>query len=611
LQVTLIFPPSWIPSQPFLSLPSLQGFLKKEGVDNVSIRDLNIETMDALLSADKVKDTHAKLSRGEPRKSRLPQFAPTGQDTKSFETTENEADVFSRLGWAKDVIEGENILQKVGWAKATLRSEGFYDIEDYVESWKIIDRWLQAYGMLYYPSEITIADNSMRYSVYSSSDIIKAANDENENPYCDLFRGHILDSIVNDEPSLIGISVTATSQIIPAFTLARLLRERSKNIHITMGGSVFTKLIDNLRRPHRLFELVDSFIVFEGEHALLNLIEQIEGKKEFSKVPNLVYREDGQTRVNEPFHIEDINSLPTPEYDGFPLDLYLSPMRVLPLQGSRGCYWRKCTFCNLHVDHLRFRLRDLDLVLEDIAKLKEEYKTNYLFFSDECMPVRQLDNLSSRLISEGNDIKWMAGVRFDKGLTKDVVQKARDAGCLKMVFGLESSNKRILSLMDKGIETDIVRNIVEYCLDSDVAIHMYVIVGFPSETREETLETLDFVISNEGLMKSRGASCLPCLFELEKHAPIMRDPGKYGLTSIAHPKQDDMSLGYFYETNEGMTPDEASNIYRYVKEEIDKRLPMFPYNFSMSDGLLYLDHVSDDARQKTVTLAHCKTTAQV
>lgn len=581
-------------------------------MDNVTIRDLNIEIMDVLLSSEKVNETHAKLSRGKPREPRLSRpFAPTGNDTKSFETTENDAEVLSRLGWARDIIEGENMAQKVEWAKATLRSEGFYDIEDYVESWKIIDRWLQAFGMLYYPSEITIADNSMRYSVYSSSDILDVVSNVNENPYRDLFKGHILDSIVNGEPSLVGISVTATSQIIPAFTLARLLRERSKDIHITMGGSVFTKLIDNLRRPHRLFELVDSFIVFEGEHALLNLIEQIEGNKDFSKVPNLVYRDGGETRVNEPFHIEDINSLPTPEYDGFPLDLYLSPMRVLPLQGSRGCYWRKCTFCNLHVDHLRFRLRDLDLVLEDIAKLKEEYKTNYLFFSDECMPVRQLDNLSSRLISEGNDIKWMGGVRFDKSLSKEIIKKARDAGCLKMVFGLESSNKRILSLMDKGIEAGIVRNIVEYCLDSDVAVHMYVIVGFPSETRKEALETLDFVISNEGLMKSRGASCLPCLFELEKHAPIMRDPGKYGLTSIAHPKRDDMSLGYFYETNKGMTPDEASNIYRYVKEEIDKRLLMFPYNFSMSDGLLYLDHVSDDARQKTVALAHSKTTAQV
>lgn len=574
MQVSLIFPPSWIPSQPFLSLPSLQGFLKKEGVENVSIRDLNIEIMDVLLSQEKVNETYAileeRLSRGE-----WP-FAHTG------------------LVWARDVIEGENMFRKVEWAKATLRSEGFYDIHEYVECWKIIDRWLQAFGMLYYPSEISIADNSMRYSVYSSSNIIKAANDEYENPYYHLFKDHILDSIVRKNPSLVGISVTATSQIIPAFTLARLIREKSRDIHITIGGSVFTKLIDNLQDNHKLFELVDSFIVFEGEHALLGLIEQIEGKRDFTKVPNLIYRDGNIICLNTPFYIEDINSLPTPDYDGFPLDKYLSPERVLPLQGSRGCYWRKCTFCNLHVDHLRFRLRDLDLVLKDIVRLKEEYGTKYLFFSDECMPVKQLNNLSCRLAEEGNDVKWMAGVRFDKGLTKDVLRRARDAGCLKMVFGLESSNKRILSLMNKGIETEIASNIIDYCLDSDIAIHMYVIIGFPSETRAEALETLDFVISNERFLRSKGASCLACLFELEKHAPILRDPGKYGLTKIAHPRRDDMSLGYFYETNKGMTPDEACNVYEHIKREIDKRLPIFPYNFSMSDGLLYLDYFSDD-----------------
>jgi hypothetical protein len=162
-----------------------------------------------------------------------------------------------------------------------------------------------------------------------------------------------------------------------------------------------------------------------------------------------------------------------------------------------------------------------------------------------------------------------------------------------MVFGLESANKRVLSLMDKGIETEITKNIIDYCLGADIAVHMYVIVGFPSETREEALETLDFVISNKRYLKSKGASCLACLFELEKHAPIMRDPGKYGLTKIGHPKQDDLSLGFFYETNEGMAPEEASSIYEYVKTEIDKRLPIFPYNFSMSDGLLYLNNYSD------------------
>ena len=304
------------------------------------------------------------------------------------------------------------------------------------------------------------------------------------------------------------------------------------------------------------------------------------------------------------FYIEDINSLPTPDYDGFPLDQYLSPMSVLPLQGSRGCYWRKCTFCNLHVDNLKFRLRNLDLVLEDIETLKNKYGAKYMFFSDECMPVKQLDNLSSRLIAEGIDVKWMAGVRFDKGLTKDILEKARDAGCLKMVFGLESSNKRILSLMDKGIETEITRDIIDFCVEAKIAIHMYIIIGFPTETKEEALETFDFVISNKQFLESNGASCLACLFELEKHAPILRDPGKYGLAKIGHPKHDDLSLGYFYETDRGMTLEESREVYEYVRSEIDNKLPIFPYNFSMSDGLLYLARSSDKISEAAVRGTH-------
>jgi len=596
LQVSLVFPPAWMPSQPFLSLPSLQGFLKNMGVEKVSIRDLNIETMDTLLSSKKVKKTHAVIEE------RL------NKGTRFINSEENPEELHSRLNWAREVIEKENMAHNVEWAKATLKSQAFYEIDDYIECWKIIDRWLQAYGMLYYPSEISIADNSMRYSVYSSEDVIRAVEDKSENPYHALFEEHVVDSMIREDPNIVGISVTATSQVMPAFTLARQLKEKNSDIHITMGGSVFTKLIDNLQQNHLLFDLVDSFIVFEGEHALLGLIEQLDGNRDFSKVPNLVYKEDNRIRVNQPFHIEDINSLPTPDYDGFPLDLYLSPKRVLPLQGSRGCYWRKCTFCNLHVDNLKFRLRNLDLVLEDMDRLKEKYGAEYMFFSDECMPVKQLDSLSSRLIEKGNDVKWMAGVRFDKGLTKDILSKAREAGCLKMVFGLESSNKRILSLMDKGIETEITKNIIADCDETGIAIHMYVIVGFPSETREEALETLDFVISNEKFLKAKGASCLACLFELEKHAPILRDPGKYGLTKIGHPKQDDLSLGYFYETDRGMTPEESGEVYEYIRSEIDKRLSIFPYNFSMSDGLLYLDNCSDETVESTLSVTQSEIT---
>jgi anaerobic magnesium-protoporphyrin IX monomethyl ester cyclase len=107
LQVSLVFPPSWMPSQPFLSLPSLQGFLKNMGVENVSIRDLNIETMDALLSSEKVKKTLAIIEK------RL------NEGTGAIGSEENPEEVHSRLSWAKEVIERENMVQNVEWAKST------------------------------------------------------------------------------------------------------------------------------------------------------------------------------------------------------------------------------------------------------------------------------------------------------------------------------------------------------------------------------------------------------------------------------------------------------------------------------------------------------------
>jgi radical SAM superfamily enzyme YgiQ (UPF0313 family) len=93
----------------------------------------------------------------------------------------------------------------------------------------------------------------------------------------------------------------------------------------TVGGSIFTRLVDNLRRCPWLFDLVDDFVVFEGETALLELVNQMDGKRDFSKVPNLIYRQNGKITVNQPFYSENINQLTAPNYDGFPLDLYLSP----------------------------------------------------------------------------------------------------------------------------------------------------------------------------------------------------------------------------------------------------------------------------------------------
>ncbi len=132
-----------------------------------------------------------------------------------------------------------------------------------------------------------------------------------------------MQSILEDQPDLIGIFITATSQIIPGLTLSRLIKEANPDIHITIGGSIFTRLVGNLRRCERLFQLTDDFIVFEGETALLELVNQLDGHKQFAKVPNLMYRQEGKVIVNQPFYSENLSQHPAPNYDGFPLDRYL------------------------------------------------------------------------------------------------------------------------------------------------------------------------------------------------------------------------------------------------------------------------------------------------
>jgi radical SAM superfamily enzyme YgiQ (UPF0313 family) len=480
------------------------------------------------------------------------------------------------------------LLSIVENAKNTFRTEDFYNVDKYVEGLMIIDKYLNFAGALFHPSSVTAHDNTMRYSVYSSKDIMAAIQDEEENIFLNIFKQQFLPSILDSKPDIVGISITSTSQMIPGLTLARLIKESEKDIHVTVGGSVFTKLINNLQKVDTFFSFVDSFIVFEGEHALLELANQLSGKKDFQKVPNLIYRENGTTKTNEPFFVEDVNTLPAPDYEGFPFELYHSPKPVLPVQTSRGCYWGKCTFCNLHYDHKHFRPKKTELVLSDINTLKERHDTSFIFFADECIPVNSIKSISKALSENSVDIKWIAGVRFEEGITLEVLKDMKKSGCHKLVFGLESFTQRVLDLMCKGTKGDTIKRILNDCLDTGVSAHLYSIVGFPTETVQDAFETINFVLNNKRLISSPGFSFLPCLYELEIHTPITSNPSNFGLARIMAPKSDDLSLGYFYEVNKGMSPEEAEGLYAQIIQKVNETISPFPYNYSMADGLLYL-----------------------
>jgi anaerobic magnesium-protoporphyrin IX monomethyl ester cyclase len=586
MKVSLLFPPTWHPSQPYLSLPSLTGFLAQAGIKNVTQHDLGIELLDTVLTQQ----------YGEEVFARLVEKAKKLERERTGETGPSSAEHYTRVVEALDRFP--YLIDRIEPAKHSLRGEEFYELERYREGLFLIDKWLELVSTLYFPTRMTVVDNQFSsYSIYSSKDIATAIRDEEQNPYIELIRAHILPSILAEQPDLVGVSITATSQIIPGLTLCRLIKETSPRVHLTIGGSIFTRLVDNLRRCASLFELTDDFIVFEGETALLELINQLDGKRDFSKVPNLIYRQNGKITVNQPFYSENINDLPAPNYDGFPLGRYLAPETVLPVQFSRGCYYKDCAFCALTLDHQNFRQKDPGKTADDLQMLTEKYHTPYFFFTDECLALSPTKRLCQQILDRHLHIQWTAEMRFEKNLSRELLTQMRDAGCLKIVFGLESFNQRVMDFMKKGITQASVRRVTEDCLDLGVAIHCYIIVGFPTETEEEALETMDFIVSNTRLHESYGFSCQPCLFDLEKEAPIMSDPGSYGIRRIMRPVSEDLSLGFFYEVQEGMVPDQAERVYQHVYEKVSEVVCELPFNYSMADGLLYIARAKAQAQK--------------
>lgn len=576
MKISLLFPPSWHPSQPYLSLPCLTAFLGQAGITSTRQRDINIELLDTVLSRTYGIEVYALLM--EKLKSL--------EHSRNGETGPNSDEHYAKLVESLDRFP--MLIDQIEPAKASLRGEEFYDIERYQECLFTIDKWLEVVSSVYFPTRLTVVDNQLSYSIYSSRDIMKAIKDEGQNPYISLFQNYFLQSIVEDAPDLLGVSITATSQIIPGLTLCRLIKESCPDIHVTIGGSIFTRLVDNLRRCERLFEVTDDFIVFEGETALLELVNQLEGKRNFSKVPNLIYRQNGKIVVNQPFYSENLAQHPAPNYDGFPLDRYLAPRTVLPVQFSRGCYYKDCAFCALTLDHQNFRQKDPNKVVDELQFLSEKYHTPYFFFTDECLALSPTRRLCKEISSRDFDIEWTAELRFEKNLSRELLTLMRDAGCEKIVFGLETYNPRMMDFMKKGITQENVQRICSDCVDLGIAVHCYIIVGFPTETEEEALETMNFVVENTKLNSSYGFSCQPCLFDLEKEAPIMSDPSGYGVHRIMRPASEDLSLGFFYEVQEGMTPEQAEKLYQYVYGKVSEVVCELPFNYSMADGLLYI-----------------------
>lgn len=554
MNIKLIFPPQWSPYQPYLSLPSLSAHLKNKGY-NVNQCDLNIESYNIFLSREYLIKIYERiLNRRTYLESR--DILPPRYQKEYCEIV--QATLF-----------GLDVIDRIDKAKSLLRdSESFYNLELYADAIETIEKGLKMVSTAYYPTRISLYEFEMNSYLLAEADISKALMDEQKNPYILLYKDYFVDKILKESPDLVGISIIGTDQIIPGLTLARLIKLQRPDMHIVLGGSIFTRLLDVIKEWSEIFgNIFDSIILYEGEIPLLELCQCLSNGQGLETVSNLVYKKNGSTVITELCKPERIDLLPTPCFDELPLNLYFSPHPVLPILSSRGCYWGKCAFCDhgeIYGD--KYRQRRIDLLMEDIRNLSNKYSTEFFTFNDEAIAPSRLWNISEAIISRGLKVKCLTDIRLESQFTNDHFRLAFRAGFLSLYYGLESGNDRVLAHMFKGTDCQTAKTVFKNSSDAGIWNHAFLFFGFPTETEAEARQTMDFIFTNKDIIHSVGHS----EFALNRCSKVMKNPEMFGVKSIYEDKHAVLGLYSSYSVSTGLTQRQAEDIadefYELIKE---------------------------------------------
>jgi radical SAM superfamily enzyme YgiQ (UPF0313 family) len=293
------------------------------------------------------------------------------------------------------------------------------------------------------------------------------------------------------QPNIVGItSSTLTYQ--SALKIAKIAKEVCPNC-ITIGGGSHVTFWDD----HALEECpeLDIIVRREGENTFLELVQRIEAEKSYIDIEGTTCRKDGKIIRNpDRPYIEDLDALPFPARHLWPMERFREIEDILYLATSRGCvYW--CEFCTTVRMHGRkYRMRSPKNVVDEIELLQKTYGISKFTFCDDAFTVDQprIEALCKEILNRGLKIEWNCGTRVDM-LTKDLLAKMKEAGCVTVWFGVESGSQHVLDAMKKGITPELTMKVLGWVREAGLKPVPNVILGFPGETKESAWKTIKFV----------------------------------------------------------------------------------------------------------------------
>ncbi len=559
MKVLLLFPPDWLPSEPYLSLPSLTSVLRPAGHDVVQ-KDINVEMYDMFFSPP-------FLDYAAERIGRELHHLQVVKGQRALDE-EEQALMDQLLSCTPELVA--KLKGDIDKAKSILRSEAFYEIDNLEWATNCLHETMGFISLAYYPAQICFPpiETDLIYKPFMSSEILEALDDDQINVYRDVYRRLIHPVMEKERPGVVGISVVQQKQLISTFTFCKMIKEDFPDTHITLGGNIITRLRDVFKEADSLFEYFDSAVVYEGENAFLQLIEAVENKNGFAGLPNLIFKDDKGIHVNKEVRSEDLSQLPPPDFDGLPLDKYFIPELILPYLATRGCYWGRCTFCDHFQGYVEgFRTKQVDQIVEEIEFLKNKHQTKFFHFTDESYPPALFRKLSKQLIEKKSDIVWTTHMRFEESLLDEEVWKdVWDSGCRYLHFGYESGNQRVLKLMDKATDLEAIQTNLKMSSDAGIWNHIMGFFGFPGETLEEVEDSKNFVYKNRENIQSLGFMT----FVLGKYSPIAFEPERYGVSYYKNPEWD-LALDYYFTVEKGLSIQEALDVFEEFEQKHDPK----------------------------------------
>ncbi|WP_461128776.1 B12-binding domain-containing radical SAM protein [Spirosoma aerophilum] len=347
------------------------------------------------------------------------------------------------------------------------------------------------------------------------------------------------------QPDVVCLTVPFPGNLYGALTCGHYLKNHHPNIKIIMGGGYANTELRSLQEP-RVFDYVDYICLDDGEAPLITLLEHLNGQRDISQLKRVFTRINGVATYYNGAPEKDVpqRETGTPNYRDLLLHDYLSvievvnPMHRLWSDGrwnkltlAHGCYWGKCSFCDVTLDYIkRYEPVTASLLCDRIEEIIEQTGQTGFHFVDEAAPPALMRDLAIEIIRRKITITWWTNIRFEVRFTPDLCTLLKASGCIAVSGGLEVASDRLLERMKKGVTVAQVARVADAFTQAGIMVHAYLMYGFPTQTMQETVDSLEMV--RQLFMNGVVQSGFWHRFAMTAHSPVGVDPAGFDVMRI-------------------------------------------------------------------------------